>query len=294
MKPFLSTPAFLLTILFLTAGCSSVTVGPVIKKVKEGPPPANNYKEALDMELNTQDYSKWLQKDYKALTLFEYDEMFDYDSAERFAIKSAMAGAGNIPKPDAVTSRTIDATYQAEANAMYNSIQDAYARGKNYSNPKDMARLQVSYDCWLEQVEENIQPDHILKCKDFFYDSLSRLKDAPPPEPTPVPATLILYFDNNSDVLGEEEAQKLAEAVRSPLVAHTSIVIDGHADALDSPDHNLGLSERRADAVKRAILEQDPTIMNISIKAYGESEPSIPTPDGVAEPRNRRVVIYFN
>jgi outer membrane protein OmpA-like peptidoglycan-associated protein len=53
----------------------------------------------------------------------------------------------------------------------------------------------------------------------------------------------------NQIVNGDDQSQKLESAVRSPLIARTNIVIDGYADALDSSGHNLGLSQRRAEAV---------------------------------------------
>jgi OOP family OmpA-OmpF porin len=296
MKPHLSATVSLMGVLLLTTACGSLGVGPVVKQVKEGPPPANNYKELVDMELPTQDYSKWLQKDYKVLTLFEYDEMFDYDSAEHFGLKSLAAGEGTILKPDAVSSRVIDPRYQTEAQAMYGYIENAYARAKNASMPKEMARLQTSYDCWLEQIEEDIQPNHIMKCREMFYDAWEKLKDLPPPviEVKTVPATVVLYFETDSSIIAESESRKLEAAVMDQGISHTEITIEGYADTVDTSDYNINLSKRRAEAVMDAIRAFDPGLTNVYIKALGETNLAVPTPDKTAEPENRRVVIHFN
>lgn len=294
MKSFsiISLAGFLAAFPFLTA-CNALTVGSPVKEVKEGPPSAANYKDAINLELDTQDYTKWLQKNYKALTLFEYDEMFDYDSAEHFAYKSLAAGRGTILKPDSVSSRVIDSRYQAEAESMYGFIQDAYSRGKNRDNPKDMARLQVSYDCWLEQIEEDIQPNHILKCKEIFYDAWEKLKDPPPQEIKKFPAVVEVYFDTGSSEINSEEMRILQETVTNQNIAHEKIVIEGYADTVDTSGYNQSLSQRRAEAIKMVIQNADSNITDISISAYGETRLAVPTNDKIAEPRNRRAIIYF-
>ncbi len=113
MKKILS-----LSSLLLVTACTGLSVGPVMDQLKATPPVVNNYKEAMELDLGTKEYTPWLQKDYKALALFEYDEMYDYDSAEHFARKSNIAGGGKIPKPDDVSSRRIPAEYISEASAM--------------------------------------------------------------------------------------------------------------------------------------------------------------------------------
>src|SRR5262249_16529106 len=157
-----------------------------------------------------------------------------------------------------------------------------YAQGKNYRFPDQMARLQVSYDCWLEQVEENIQPDHIMKCRDMFYDALNNMKEAPPSGPPPAPATITLYFDNNSASIPLGEAQKLEQAVRNPNISHIEVLVEGYADTLDKTNHNLGLSKRRAEAVVNAIRALDTGITDIKIKAFGETNLAVPTADNTA------------
>jgi outer membrane protein OmpA-like peptidoglycan-associated protein len=55
----------------------------------------------------------------------------------------------------------------------------------------------------------------------------------------------------------------------------------------------MRLSKRRADAVKAALVKEGIAAGNISVFAKGETEPLVPTPDGVREPQNRRAQIVI-
>lgn len=51
-----------------------------------------------------------------------------------------------------------------------------------------------------------------------------------------------------------------------------SIIIEGHCDDRGTREYNLGLSERRANAVREYILSKFPN-MNVSILSYGKDRP---------------------
>lgn len=250
------------------------------------------YQDILNQELNTTDYTKWLEKDYKALSVFEYVNMYDYESGDRFANKSMNAGRGVVVAPDTPSSREIDIRYQEEATMAYNIIMDSYKQGKDKTYPKEMARLQVSYDCWLEQIEEGWQSDHILKCRDMFFEALANMKG--------LEFTVAVYFENDSFMITAAEAQKLTAIVRNYQIRRQNIMIEGHTDARGTDDYNQKLSEERAEVVadylSKALaasavgLSRDTVIKT---KGYGETRLAIPTADGASEPRNRRAIVHF-
>ena len=70
-----------------------------------------------------------------------------------------------------------------------------------------------------------------------------------------------------------------------------TLTVIGHADRSGSPKYNQGLSQRRANTVKGALVAEGIPGGSISTSAKGESEPLVPTADGVREPQNRRVHI---
>jgi outer membrane protein OmpA-like peptidoglycan-associated protein len=70
-------------------------------------------------------------------------------------------------------------------------------------------------------------------------------------------------------------------------------VIAGHADRSGPEAYNQVLSERRARNVAQALGERGIPASTMGVEAYGESQPRVPTDDGVREPQNRRVEIVF-
>lgn len=118
---------------------------------------------------------------------------------------------------------------------------------------------------------------------------------APAPEPEPVLArNFLVFFDFDRSNL-TEEAQAIvaaaAEAAQQGAVAR--IVAAGHADTSGPADYNIGLSQRRADSVRAELVRLGIGDGDIATRALGETDPLVPTPDGVREPQNRRVEIVL-
>ena len=63
--------------------------------------------------------------------------------------------------------------------------------------------------------------------------------------------------------------------------------------AVRSSGH-LPVAQRRADVVKAELARLGIAANQISTIAKGESQPLVPTADGVREPQNRRVEIVFS
>ncbi len=118
---------------------------------------------------------------------------------------------------------------------------------------------------------------------------------AAPPAVAPAPArTYLVFFDWDRADLTERARQIIAEAAQnSTRVPTTRIEVAGHADRSGSPQYNQRLSQRRADAVAAELARLGVDRSIITIQAFGESRPLIPTADGVREPQNRRVEIVL-
>jgi len=79
------------------------------------------------------------------------------------------------------------------------------------------------------------------------------------------------------------------EAVRARK--STNIIVSGHTDSVGSDEFDRKLSLRRARAVANILVARGVNRENIEVTYHGKKNPLIPTPDGVPEPRNRRVEI---
>jgi outer membrane protein OmpA-like peptidoglycan-associated protein len=125
----------------------------------------------------------------------------------------------------------------------------------------------------------------------------------PPPAPVvaPTPAaapaiarTYLVFFDFDRADLTDRARQIVAEAATNSTRAGTTrIEVAGHADRSGTPQYNQRLSERRAAAVAAELERRGVARSAMTIQAFGESRPLVPTADGVREPQNRRVEIVL-
>jgi outer membrane protein OmpA-like peptidoglycan-associated protein len=118
---------------------------------------------------------------------------------------------------------------------------------------------------------------------------------APPPAPAPAPArTYLVFFDwDRADLTGRAREIIAEAAQNSRRVQSTRLEVAGHADRSGSPQYNQRLSQRRADAVAAELVRNGVSRNAITVTAFGESRPLVPTADGVREPQNRRVEIVL-
>ena len=78
------------------------------------------------------------------------------------------------------------------------------------------------------------------------------------------------------------------------------IMVEGHTDAIGSPDYNQRLSEKRAQVVRAWLVEHRYVTRGAAIKGYGKTRPVAPNsnPDGSDNPegrqRNRRVEVVID
>lgn len=103
-----------------------------------------------------------------------------------------------------------------------------------------------------------------------------------------------VYFDfDSSEIKGEGTDIVAAHAKYLAANAMTRVRLEGHTDDRGSREYNIGLGERRAQAVRRALLLQGASDKQISTVSYGEERPAVPGHDEAAWAKNRRVEIVY-
>ena len=118
----------------------------------------------------------------------------------------------------------------------------------------------------------------------------------PPPPPAPVcnKGPYIVFFDWDKSNITPEAATILDNAVTAyGNCANVPIMLAGYADRSGKPKYNQGLSERRNTEVRTYLTAHGVPAGSITSQGFGESNPRVPTADGVRELQNRRVEITY-
>ena len=112
--------------------------------------------------------------------------------------------------------------------------------------------------------------------------------------PPSVQFDLLANFEFNSDKLtpaARENLDEFARALKDPRLAGSKFEIDGHTDAVGPEQYNLGLSERRADAVVSYLASEGIESSLLVAKGFGKSKPRVANP---YSPLNRRVETHLS
>jgi outer membrane protein OmpA-like peptidoglycan-associated protein len=105
--------------------------------------------------------------------------------------------------------------------------------------------------------------------------------------------SFIVFFDFDRADLTARGREIVGQAAQAARTGTTRIEVAGHADRSGSDAYNQALSQRRANTVAAELVRLGVARNAISVAAFGESRPLVPTADGVREPQNRRVEIVL-
>jgi outer membrane protein OmpA-like peptidoglycan-associated protein len=124
---------------------------------------------------------------------------------------------------------------------------------------------------------------------------------APPPPPPPPPPVAqcnqgpyIVFFDWDASDITPEAASILDSAITAyGNCNNVPIMLAGYTDSSGGAQYNLGLAARRNESVRTYLTGKGIPAARITSEAFGETNPRVPTADGVRELQNRRVEITY-
>ena len=137
----------------------------------------------------------------------------------------------------------------------------------------------VVYHTWVAKAEEVAKP-----------------ADPPPAVVAPAPRQLAIVlnnvlFDFDKSTLkpeGKVEVDKLvAELKKFPK---DTVLVEGHTDSTGTDQYNMGLGQRRADSVKKYMVEMGIEDARVTTKSFGEGTPAVPNDTTANRALNRRAV----
>jgi OOP family OmpA-OmpF porin len=174
--------------------------------------------------------------------------------------------------------------------------------------------LGIAVTCGLQAQERGMFTDFRGR-SDYTEEDLARSLFQPPPsdvrtrgigpaqsQPAPTSGTtaknsiaLNVLFEFNSDKILQTyygDLDKLGKVLTAPQYSAYRVQIEGYTDSLGSDDYNQRLSERRAQSVKRYLVQRFPIPSDrLVARGFGKSKPieSNDTPEG--RDKNRRVEV---
>lgn len=107
-------------------------------------------------------------------------------------------------------------------------------------------------------------------------------------------AERVVYFEfDRSDIPTAQLNTLDAHARYLTQNPNVKVRLEGHADERGSREYNIGLGDRRAQAVRRILLFQGVANDQVSTVSYGEERPAVEGHTDKAYSMNRRVEIVY-
>lgn len=233
-------------------------------------------------------------------------QKYDWSASQRFADKGLTAAYGHDVEPETAADWGVPTDQREDLEKARMQLLDAMKSDRFKDDPDRLAYAIFYYDCWVENQAEKTTGDDIDACKQSFYSSIDTsgeeeddekdeavtTSDAPPV----ISTSYLVFFPFGKHKLVKETVEvldRIAEEIKNAPADYT-ITLNGHTDRAGPEQFNLELSQQRAEVVKKALIKRGIPKKRMETFAFGESDPRVPTKDGVAEKANRRVEIFIN
>jgi len=133
----------------------------------------------------------------------------------------------------------------------------------------------IVYRDWEKPVEKVVEP--------------VKPQEKKPEEVRTVPVLNNVLFDFDKAVLkpeGKVEVDKLVAEMKK--FAKDTVVIEGHTCDIGADTYNMGLGQRRADAVQKYMVESGIDAARVQTVSFGETKPAVPNDSAANRKLNRR------
>ena len=269
-------------------------------------------------------FTKYLMDTYAAKADFEAKEMHDWNSAKLYSEKALSAATGKKIKPEELIYWKIPKDKVKELQMAYENLMIVYDSALE-KDPYNLAVAISSLDCWAEQQEENWQTWDIERCKDDFLKAMHQIynkieavdeekkndegrkeeaiksegnsKNISNSDSVSVVTKKekeilqIIYFDFDKYNLTDVSSNSIKKFIEEYKNKIDTFLVVGHTDTKGTNEYNLGLSLKRAEAVKTILIRLGISSEKIKIIGEGESKLLVQTKDETKHPANRRAEI---
>ncbi len=189
-------------------------------------------------------FERRLAEEYEQRRAAEFAER-DFADARRFRRKRDAALTGARPAPDDLGARTLPDPLRPVIAADRERLIAVLQTTAVLVDPVALAQAQSAFDCWVQEAEEDFQPDDIRTCRETFADRLAAAERA-----AEVPVVILLPSD-------EDDAAQIV--VRS---GGAEAVIDQPFDGVTGTDgavaDTVAFEETTVNTVLAASLSAEP------------------------------------
>ncbi|MBL6785634.1 MAG: OmpA family protein [Rickettsiales bacterium] len=239
---------------------------------------------------------------YRNLSIWE-EEKYDWQASDHFAKKGLRAKQNmTVELEDPIDRNIKDQGYLDELLFYRLEFSELLTDDIKLQFALEVANLQILYDSWVEQTEEDPTDKSTIRFRREFIEgyrqlkkSIKILRDEQIKENNLKEKNIyVIYFDSNSshlDITAKKEINKLVYYLKK--LPKFVLVLEGHTDKLGSVDKNVNLSRKRVLSVRNQLLKSGIKREKIiKENAYGEAKPEVSAKDGYNDRINRRVEIY--
>ncbi len=195
--------------------------------------------------------------------------------------KATQAMLGDQVWPDRVSSRLMPAAARETMLVERARLIDALEASARRQSPREAAKAQVGFDCWLGEVGASGRADQSTGCKDTFMEELAKIEA----RQLDLPDMYSVFFETGSALLSVPARNTITDAVRAAeLLEAEAIEVVGFADGSGSAQANELLANDRALAVVEALLQAGVPAEVVETATSG-------TAGGAGDAQNRRADI---
>jgi peptidoglycan-associated lipoprotein len=188
---------------------------------------------------------------------------------------------------DAAVGKDCDKENYLAAEELLNKAREEVNK-KNYAKAKELFKaVKEKSDAIVKYYQEN--PDECLPKKKEKKKAEKEIEEIEDPALDPELDFPVVHFEFNEYAIRSEDLSKVDLIARWMKNFPERVVrIEGHADERGSIDYNMSLGEKRADEVKKRLLQAGIDSKRVKIVSYGEERPVDPGSNESAWFKNRR------
>lgn len=169
------------------------------------------------------------------------------------------------------------------------------------SAPVADSKGRSGYWWWPTEAASNADDGELWGNRGIVYHIYAKAEDKKSPAPAAAPAAPApavnkrqaintkFLFDFDKSIL-KPEGKTTLNPIIADLKAHAgdTIAISGHTCDIGADQYNMGLGQRRADAVKKYLVDNGIDASRISTVSLGETKPALPNTSSANRAQNRR------